>query len=92
MIRDKIANLRALRAHMPELAIHCFVDGATGRHRSYSRRPRGSAAADRQPERRGKTFGMNCLVAQTDADIVISHRRQRHDAARRHSAAAALFR
>src|SRR4051812_43789639 len=29
VIGDKIANLRALRARMPELSIHCFVDGAS---------------------------------------------------------------
>jgi cellulose synthase/poly-beta-1,6-N-acetylglucosamine synthase-like glycosyltransferase len=71
VIRDKIANLRALRTRMPDLAIHCFVDGATdGTDRILAE------AADLltltvSSERRGKTFGMNMLVAQTDADIVI---------------------
>src|SRR5260221_1599643 len=71
VIRDKIANLRALRACMPDLAIHCFVDGATdgtdrilAEHTDWLRLP---VSADR----RGKTFGMNTLVAQADADIVI---------------------
>ncbi len=71
VIRDKIANLRALRACMPDLAIHCFVDGATdGTDRILAEHTdllRLTVSADR----RGKTFGMNTLVAQADADIVI---------------------
>jgi len=71
VIGDKIVNLRLLREHLPELAIHCYVDGATdgtdrilADHADLLRLTVGS-------ERRGKTFGMNTLVAQTDADIVI---------------------
>jgi cellulose synthase/poly-beta-1,6-N-acetylglucosamine synthase-like glycosyltransferase len=71
VIADKIANLRELSARMPGLAIHCYVDGATdgtdrmlAEHGDLLRLTVGA-------ERRGKTFGMNTLVAQTDADIVI---------------------
>jgi cellulose synthase/poly-beta-1,6-N-acetylglucosamine synthase-like glycosyltransferase len=71
VIADKVANLRQLRARLPGLAIHCYVDGATdgtdrvlGDHADLLRLTVGA-------ERRGKTFGMNTLVAQTDADIVI---------------------
>src|SRR5262249_33105865 len=71
VIRDKIANLRALKARLPDLAIHCFVDGATdGTERPLAEHP-DLARLTVSPERRGKTFGMNTLVAQTDADIVI---------------------
>jgi len=71
VIRDKIANLRALRAHMPDLAIHCFVDGATDGTDRILAEHTDLLSLTVSAERRGKTFGMNTLVAQTDADIVI---------------------
>src|SRR5579872_2641490 len=71
VIADKIANLRALRSLMPDLAIHCFVDGATDGTDKILARHADLIRLTVSPERRGKTFGMNALVAQTDADIVI---------------------
>ena len=70
-IADKIANLRALHTLMPDLAIHCFVDGATDGTDKILARHGDLIRLTVSPERRGKTFGMNALVAQTDADIVI---------------------
>jgi cellulose synthase/poly-beta-1,6-N-acetylglucosamine synthase-like glycosyltransferase len=71
VIGDKIANLRALRARMPDLAIHCFVDGASDGTDRILAEHTDLLRLTVSPERRGKTFGMNTLVAQTDADIVI---------------------
>jgi cellulose synthase/poly-beta-1,6-N-acetylglucosamine synthase-like glycosyltransferase len=71
VIRDKIANLRELRARLPDLAIYCFVDGATDGTDRILAAEAGLLRLTVSPERRGKTFGMNTLVAQTDADIVI---------------------
>jgi cellulose synthase/poly-beta-1,6-N-acetylglucosamine synthase-like glycosyltransferase len=71
VIRDKIANLRELRACLPALAIHCFVDGATDGTDRILADHADLLRLTVSPERRGKTFGMNSLVAQTDADIVI---------------------
>jgi cellulose synthase/poly-beta-1,6-N-acetylglucosamine synthase-like glycosyltransferase len=71
VIGDKVANLRALRARMPALAIHCFVDGASDGTDRILAEHTDLLRLTVSPERRGKTFGMNTLVAQTDADIVI---------------------
>ncbi len=71
VIGDKIANLRALRARMPGLAIHCFVDAASDGTDRLLAQHADLLRLTVSPERRGKTFGMNTLVAQTDADIVI---------------------
>src|SRR5258706_7540253 len=71
VIGDKIANLRALKARMPALAIHCFVDGATDGTDRILAQHTDLLRLTVSPERRGKTFGMNTLVAQTAADIVI---------------------
>jgi cellulose synthase/poly-beta-1,6-N-acetylglucosamine synthase-like glycosyltransferase len=71
VIADKVANLRALRALMPALEIRCFVDGATDGTDRILAQHTDLIALTVNPERRGKTFGMNTLVAQTDADIVI---------------------
>ena len=71
VIADKIANLRALHALMPDLAIHCYVDGATDGTDEILSRHADLIRLTVSSERRGKTFGMNLLVDQTDADIVI---------------------
>ncbi len=71
VIREKIANLRQIKAAMPELAIHCFVDGATDGTDRILAEHTDLIRLTISPERRGKTFGMNMLVAQSDADILV---------------------
>ena len=71
VIEDKILNLLALREQEPELQILVHVDAASDRTAEIL-----SAYADRitlqvSAERRGKTAGMNSLVAQTRASIIV---------------------
>lgn len=71
VIAAKIENLLALRAHEPGLEILVHVDAATDRTADIL-----SAYADRitlqvSAERRGKTAGMNSLMARTSAAIVV---------------------
>lgn len=71
VIEQKIANLRQLRERIPGLAIYGFVDGATdGTDARLARHP-DLINLTVSPERRGKTAGMNNLVAQTSAEIVV---------------------
>jgi len=71
VIESKILNLLALREQEPELQILVHVDAATDRTAEIL-----SAYADRitlqmSAERRGKTAGMNSLVALTRASIIV---------------------
>lgn len=71
VIAAKIANLLALREQEPGLEILVHVDAATDRTAEIL-----SAYADRitlqvSAERRGKTAGMNSLVARTTASIIV---------------------
>jgi cellulose synthase/poly-beta-1,6-N-acetylglucosamine synthase-like glycosyltransferase len=71
IIRDKAENMLALRRALPDLELMIYVDAASD----------GTAAilhdyADRirvvvSNERRGKTYGMNTLVATTNAEFVV---------------------
>lgn len=71
VIAAKMENLLALRAQEPGLEILVHVDAATDRTADIL-----NAYADRitlqvSAERRGKTAGMNSLVSQTSAAIVV---------------------
>lgn len=71
VIAAKMANLLALREQEPGLEILVHVDAATDRTAEIL-----SAYADRitlqvSAERRGKTAGMNSLVARTTASIIV---------------------
>lgn len=71
VIEAKIGNLLALRAREPELEILVHVDAATDRTADIL-----AVYADRitlqvSAERRGKTAGMNALVARTTASIIV---------------------
>jgi cellulose synthase/poly-beta-1,6-N-acetylglucosamine synthase-like glycosyltransferase len=71
VIRERIENLLAMRASFPRLELLVYVDAATDQTaeilRSYDHQVRVFVS----PERRGKTYGMNLLVAATRADFVI---------------------
>lgn len=71
VIRAKIANLLALRRRLGGLQILVYVDGASDRTAEilgeYGDEIRLFAAT----ERRGKTFGMNKLVAEATAPIIV---------------------
>jgi cellulose synthase/poly-beta-1,6-N-acetylglucosamine synthase-like glycosyltransferase len=71
VIRAKIANLLALRRRLGGLQILVYVDGASDRTAEilaeYGDQIRLFAAT----ERRGKTYGMNRLVAEATAPIVV---------------------
>lgn len=71
VIAAKIANLLALREQEPDLEILVHVDAASDRTAEIL-----SAYADRitlqvSAERRGKTAGMNSLVARSTASIIV---------------------
>lgn len=71
IIREKLENMLAMRAAMPDLELLVYVDAATDGTaeilRDYSDRMRVIVA----PSRQGKTHGMNTLVAATDADFIV---------------------
>lgn len=71
VIAARVENLLAAQAALPDLDILFYVDAATD---ATARILQGYGEKIRlvvSPERHGKTFGMNTLVAMTDADIVV---------------------
>ncbi|MGA2551166.1 MAG: glycosyltransferase [Burkholderiaceae bacterium] len=70
-IETKIKNLLALRQHSPTLEIYLYVDGASDRTAEIAARYGDLIHLHVSADRRGKTHGMNHLVAQTSADILI---------------------
>ncbi|HUA55659.1 MAG TPA: glycosyltransferase [Candidatus Sulfotelmatobacter sp.] len=71
VIEQKVANLREIRRRIPDIQIFGFVDGSSDGTDAILERHRDLINLTISSERRGKTFGMNTLVAQTDAEILI---------------------
>lgn len=71
VIRDKIENLLALRASFPALELLVYVDAATDGTAEILRAYEPQVRVIYSPERHGKTYGMNLLVAATQAEFVI---------------------
>ncbi len=70
-IESKLQNLLALAATVPDSQVLVYVDGASDRTAQIV-----EGYADRitvlvSVERHGKTYGMNLLVARTDADVLV---------------------
>jgi cellulose synthase/poly-beta-1,6-N-acetylglucosamine synthase-like glycosyltransferase len=70
-IERKMANLLDLRARVGQLDILVYVDGAGDRTASLLAPFADRAEIVVSPQRRGKTHGMNLLVARSTADIII---------------------
>src|SRR5579862_6486560 len=71
VIAAKCENLMDLRRRHRDLEILAYVDGATDETEQVLRRYEPAITVHASPERRGKTHGMNLLVASCTADIVI---------------------
>jgi cellulose synthase/poly-beta-1,6-N-acetylglucosamine synthase-like glycosyltransferase len=70
-IERKMANLLELRAQRGQLDIMVYVDGRGDRTAALLEPFADVATVVVAPQRRGKTHGMNLLVAQSTADIVV---------------------
>lgn len=70
-IEAKAQNLVMLKRRHPGLAIHVYVDGATDRTAAILARYRHELDIIVAPERRGKTHGMNLLVARAARPILV---------------------
>jgi cellulose synthase/poly-beta-1,6-N-acetylglucosamine synthase-like glycosyltransferase len=71
VIRHKAENCLALKRALPGLEILIYVDAATDRTAQILADYRDEIKIYAAPARRGKTHGMNFLVAQTAAEIVV---------------------
>ena len=70
-IAAKAENLRALRRRHPRLAVHVYVDGANDRTAAILADYRDEFDIVVAAERRGKTHGMNLLVARASRPILV---------------------
>ena len=70
-IEAKCRNLLALKSACPDLEIFAYVDGASDGTADILRRYEPEIRVQVSPARLGKTHGMNQLVAQASADIVL---------------------
>lgn len=71
VIEQKIQNLLQLQAGEPGLQILVYVDAAADRTGEILRRYESRIHLHLSPERHGKTYGMNLLSAQADADVLV---------------------
>jgi cellulose synthase/poly-beta-1,6-N-acetylglucosamine synthase-like glycosyltransferase len=71
VIERKLQNMLELRERVGSLDILVYVDAATDGTAELLEPYRDLATIIVSPERRGKTHGMNLLVGQTDADVVL---------------------
>jgi glycosyltransferase involved in cell wall biosynthesis len=71
VIRQKAENLLALRHSMPDLQILIYVDAASDQTASILQDYADSFDITTAPERHGKTYGMNLLVAKATAPIIV---------------------
>jgi cellulose synthase/poly-beta-1,6-N-acetylglucosamine synthase-like glycosyltransferase len=71
VIEAKMRNLLDLRARMPGLEILAYVDAASDRTAELLRPYAGQITLHVSPQRHGKTYGMNLLVAMAKAPIVV---------------------
>jgi cellulose synthase/poly-beta-1,6-N-acetylglucosamine synthase-like glycosyltransferase len=71
VIQEKIANLMMLSDLEPTLEILAYVDGATDRTAELLLRQSDRITVHVSNDRRGKTYGMNLLVRNATAPIVV---------------------
>lgn len=71
VIGEKIANLRALKRRLPDLAIYAYVDAATDRTAALLAAHPDLLTLVEATERLGKTAGMNRLVQMSEAEILV---------------------
>jgi cellulose synthase/poly-beta-1,6-N-acetylglucosamine synthase-like glycosyltransferase len=71
VIEAKVLNLLQLRAREPGLQIHIYVDAASDRTAEILRPYESRLHLHVSPERHGKTYGMNLLARQAQADILV---------------------
>lgn len=71
VIKEKIENMLALRKIAGELDILIYVDAASDRTADIIREYEADVTLVASEERHGKPWGMNRLVALTDADVIL---------------------
>lgn len=71
VIEQKVRNLLRLREREPGLEILIYVDASTDRTAHILRRYAASIDLYVSQERHGKTYGMNLLSAQAQADVLV---------------------
>lgn len=70
-IRDRIENMLAMRAAVPELELLLYIDAANDRTEAIAREYADRITLVVGSTRHGKTYGMNLLVSRTDAEFVV---------------------
>ena len=71
VIEDKVLNLLALRDRESDLQIYIYVDAASDSTAEILSRYATQIHLHVSPERHGKTYGMNLLSLQAQADILV---------------------
>ena len=71
VIRAKADNMVSMRKAAPGLELLVYVDASSDRTAEILREYEGEITVVVSPTRHGKTHGMNMLVGQTDADILV---------------------
>jgi cellulose synthase/poly-beta-1,6-N-acetylglucosamine synthase-like glycosyltransferase len=71
VIVKKAENLRALQKAMPGLEVYIYVDCSSDATAELLKPYMNEFHVHVSPERHGKTYGMNLLISQTKADILI---------------------
>ena len=71
VIGAKVDNMLAMRAAVPELEILVYVDGASDRTVEILQGYQNQVRLVASQARHGKTHGMNMLVSQTSADLLV---------------------
>lgn len=71
IIRDKAANMLAMRAAVPNLELFIYVDAASDRTAEIAREFEPQIRVVEASARAGKTHGMNKLVGMAEADVVV---------------------
>jgi len=71
VIEAKIANMLALKQAYPKLSVYIYVDAAADRTAELLEPYRDQIFLHVSPERHGKTYGMNLLMDNVTAPIVI---------------------
>lgn len=70
-IRDRIENMLAMRAAVPELELLLYIDAANDRTEAIAREYADRITLVVGSTRHGKTYGMNLLISRTDAEFVV---------------------
>lgn len=71
IIADKLENLRALRARHPDLEVLLYIDGSSDATPQIAAAYADEFFIHHSRTRHGKTYGMNLLVAQAKAPLLV---------------------